>query len=132
MDRLPNWRANLTQYLASQARREFKEGSHDCALFANGAIEAMTGVNLVEKWGKSYSSTKDGLRKLKADGFSDHIALAKSMLPVTETPRPGDIAVVPQPELSALGVVQGSFVYVPGPRSLVVVAITEASQFLKV
>ena len=132
MDRLPNWRANLTQYLASQARREFKEGSHDCALFANGAIEAMTGVNLVEKWGKSYSSTKDGLRKLKADGFSDHIALAKSMLPVTETPQLGDIAVVPQPGLSALGVVQGSFVYVPGPRSLVVVAITEASQFLKV
>lgn len=132
MERLPNWRTRLTQYLAQQARQEFKEGSHDCALFASGAVEAMTGVNLAEKWQNSYSTTKEGLRKLKAEGFSGHIALAKSLLPTTEAPQIGDIAVVPQPELPALGVVQGSFVYVPGPRSLTSVPLVEASEFLKV
>lgn len=115
MKRLPDWESRLVAYLSAAAPKAFAFGENDCALFTAGAVEAMTGVDLATKWRGKYRSLKTGFTRLAKAGFSDHVALAASLLP--EVPPAfawkGDIAVVPGDfGAGALGVVQGEGVYV--------------------
>ncbi len=119
----------LAKYLAQVARRPFAEGQHDCALFAAGAVAAMTGRDLAEEWRGRYSTTRGGIRVLRKSGFEDHIALAASLLAETDAPKPGDLAVVDGP---ALGVVQGTHIYVAGPDGLALVPIGAGLRFFEV
>jgi hypothetical protein len=120
MTRLPGWQKRLTAYIAACARREFAPGQHDCALFAAGAVEAMTGEDLTPPGLREYSDIATGVAKLRAAGFRDHIALVAALLPEgpRTDPRPGDVAVVQDGEDMALGIVQGARVYVVGPAGL--------------
>ena len=112
--RLPDWKQHLTLYLADVARRPFAPGVHDCALFAAGAVQAMTGVDMAAPFRGRYRTLAGGSRILKAAGFVDHIALAAARLAEFHTSRaaPGDLAVIPTPDGDALGLVQGEQVYV--------------------
>ncbi|GAB5431083.1 MAG: hypothetical protein EpisKO_04530 [Epibacterium sp.] len=123
--RRPDWHSRLAAYLARVARLPFRPGSHDCVLFAAGAVEAMTGTDLAAEYRGSYRTLKDGQEVLKARGYADHIALVEDLF---ESVAPalaqvGDLAVVPggQGERGALGIFQGSGVYVLDPSGLAVV-----------
>lgn len=113
MNRLPDWRSRFDAYLNAAARTKFRPGRHDCALFAAGAVEAMTGQDFARGW-RGYTSLKAGQSKLESEGFADHIALAASLLPEIEPifARVGDIAVVDGDTENAFGVVQGSKIFV--------------------
>ena len=120
--RLPDWRVRLTEYLGQVSRRTFRPGVHDCALFAAGAVEAMTGIDPAASWRGSYRSIADGVKALRGAGFGDHLELVAALLePVAPAlARVGDIAVVPADDegVMALGVVQGESVYVLQPGGL--------------
>lgn len=122
--RFKDWEPRLVEYLASVAAVSFNAGTHDCAQFTGGAIEAMTGVNPAAKWFAGYSSIKAGVAALKRAGFDDHIAVAASLY--DEIPpafaHKGDIGVVDGAEgLGALGIVQGEGVFVLSPEGMAIV-----------
>ncbi len=127
INRRPDWRGHLSEYLAAAARLRFRPGTHDCALFSAGAVEAMTGHDYAETWRGKYVSLGAARAMLRAQGYADHLELVASILP--EVPPAlaavGDLGVVPSDipgEAGALGVVQGPGVYVLTPAGLAVVS----------
>lgn len=123
--RLPEWRARLANYLGAVSARRFRPGRHDCAIFAAGAVEAITGLDLADAWRGKYISLGAGRAMLRAKGFQDHLALAVALFP--EVPpalaQVGDLAALPgDAGFAALGVIQGPGVYVLTPAGLSVVS----------
>lgn len=132
--RVEHWHGRLVTYLAEAARTPFAPGRHDCALFAAGAVMAMTGIDLAEGWRGRYRTLAGGQRALARAGYADHVDLAARHLdevPVSWA-LPGDIAAVETPEGPALGVVQGASVYVIGPAGLGLLPLTAASRAFRV
>lgn len=124
MTRLPDWTPRLVRWLALAAPRPFVPGTHDCALFLAGAVEAMTGVDYAASYRGRYTTLRGGLRILRRDGFADHIALAAHHLPEISPAeaRPGDGVVVETPDGPALGLHQGEAVWVLSPQRLALVS----------
>lgn len=131
--RLPDWKPRLTAYLTASMRRKFAYGVHDCALFAAGAVEAMTGVDHAAEW-RGYRSRSEGMRALRADGYADHLALVADRF--TEVPvafaQPGDLAEVVGDDGRALGVVQGEAIYVLRPDGMGLVPLTSGVRAFRV
>lgn len=113
-DLVGTWQDRLVAHLAEVAVMPFQPGVNDCALFAAGAVAAMTGVDHAAPYRGRYATIEEGLELLRADGIEDHVALAAVHLP--EIPvsmaQAGDVAAVPVNSGMALGVVQGARVYV--------------------
>lgn len=68
--RRDNWRAALSAYLISMGARPFVYGETDCARFAAGAVEAMTGVDPMADI-LDYVSVAGAWGALKATGAAD-------------------------------------------------------------
>ena len=132
--RRPDWKLQLIQYLGEAARRPFRPGEHDCALFAAGAVEAMTGTDFAASFKGRYTTLKGGIRLLRAAGFADHAALAAELLPeiAPAFAAPGDLAVIDTPGGPALGVVQGEGIYVLTPDRLGVLPLLSAQRAFRV
>lgn len=116
MMRRPDWKVRLTDYVARAARVPYAIGRHDCALFAAGAVEAVTGRDPASGWRGAYDTKIAGLKALRRAGHDDHLAATAALL---EEIHPafaaaGDIAAVRDAESGSLvlGVVQGEMVYV--------------------
>jgi hypothetical protein len=122
----------LTAYVARVARLRFQWGQHDCAIFAAGAVEALTGRDLAAPYRGRYSTMRGGLRVIRRDGFADHAAYFAAHLPEKTRPTPGDLAVIPTPDGPAMGVVQGAHVYVLSPEGLRLVPLAAAQRFFEV
>jgi len=69
--RKSNWEQELSDYLISKRYLPFQYGSHDCAHFVAGAVEAITGENPMADITDSYDSQIGSLRVLKRLGFDD-------------------------------------------------------------
>lgn len=69
--RKSNWEQELSDYLVSKRHLPFAYGSHDCAYFVAGAVEAMTGENPMAEITQTYSNEIGALRVLKNLGFDD-------------------------------------------------------------
>jgi hypothetical protein len=111
--RKADWKIRLISYLGESARKPFEPGTHDCALFAAGAVKAMTGQDFAKRYRGRYNTLKGGFKALQKAGYADHITLAASVLeeiPVSFA-GPGDLAVIDTPDGPALGVVQGEGIY---------------------
>lgn len=134
MMRQPDWKLRLIQYLSEAARTPFAPGRHDCALFAAGAVEAMTGMDYARPFKGRYTTLKGGLRILREAGFADAVALAAAWLPeiAPAFAAPGDLAVIDTAAGPALGVVQGAGIYVLTPDRLGVVPLLGASRAFRV
>lgn len=131
LTRLPDWRPRLASYLARVARHPFRPGTHDCALFCAGAVEAMTGRDMAAPWRGGYRSLAAGYAQLAASGFADHVSLVRAhFAPVAPaSAQVGDLALVASDvpeEVGALGVVQGAGVYVLRPSGLALVSRLDA------
>lgn len=134
VSRLPDWHPRLIEYLGATYGQPFAEGHFDCALFAAGAVEAMSGADLSAQWRGRYSSTRGGLRVLRKAGFADHVALVASLLeecPVAYA-RAGDVAVVTSDGQPCLGIVQGEFIYVISPNGAATVPLRSAVRAFRV
>ncbi|MDA3888699.1 MAG: hypothetical protein PF443_07845 [Allgaiera sp.] len=134
MKRFTDWQSRLISYLHDVLRRPFQEGMHDCALFAAGAVEAMTGEDYAAPYRGRYTTTLGGLRILRKDGYDDHVALAAAHL--AEVPgafaQPGDLAVIPTDDGPSLGVVQGDRVYCLLPIGLGLEPLSSATRAFRV
>lgn len=131
--RLYNWESRLADYLRRVAREDFAWGRHDCALFAAGGVEAVTGEDPAAAWRGRYATRADGLRLIREAGFADHIDAATRLFPAVPRDQvlPADLAVVAQDD-PALGLVQGALVYVLTPGGLGLVPIEAARLILGV
>jgi ferric-dicitrate binding protein FerR (iron transport regulator) len=70
LHRYPDWEARLAAYLDSVRVRPFEWGTHDCCLFAAGAVEAMTGVDPMPEFRGAYSTQRGARRALATHGAS--------------------------------------------------------------
>lgn len=141
MERLPDWKPRLVAFLQRQAELRRPGDELDCALFAAAAVNAMTGVDLAMPW-RGYGSIEEGMEALRAAGFTDHVALAASLLeeirtgdgePWPAAAQPGDVAVVPVEGGRSLGIVQGQAIYVVGRGGrLSAVPLTRATRAFRV
>lgn len=136
MKRSPTWRTDLTVYMREVSRRPFIWGEHDCALFAAGAVHAMTGEDFGAPYRGKYKTLRGGLRLLKRKGFANHAELAASLFEEVHPSRAnvGDLAAVEEDGHVALGVVQGPRVYVlrPGEAGVGTVDLLTASRAFRV
>lgn len=131
--RLPDWRQRLIDHIVATAAEPFKPGAHDCALAAANAVKAMTGKDYARGF-RGYRTVAEGLRKLKAKGYEDHVALVAEHF--EEIPpamaQVGDIAVVQGDDGLALAIVQGELLYVTGPQGRALVPLTSAMRAFRV
>ena len=134
MTRFDDWIQRLVTYVSACHRTPYQPGRHDCALFAAGAVQAMTGVDPAAEFRGRYRTVRGGLRILRKLGHADHVALTVSVLP--EIPvamaRAGDIAVLDGDDGPAMGVVQGERVYVLRPDGVGTMLLTDAHRAFKV
>lgn len=135
MTRLPDWRTRLTAYLAEVARRPFRPGSMDCAMFVAGAVKAMTGEDPAAGFRGRYYSLSGGRRLVTAAGHADMIGVAAAQFPEVAPifAQAGDIAVVDGDDgAPAFGLVQGALIYVRRPEGLGLVPLTDARRAFRV
>ena len=128
MSRVHGWHGRLTRYLAEARKKPYEVGVHDCALFAAGAIEAITGVDLASSFRGRYDTIEQGMSLVNKEGFIDHIDMARAHFPSERPARAhiGDLAVVRIGEsVVALGVVAGSRVYILGEKGVGVVGLMD-------
>ncbi len=108
--RLKDWRPRLVGYLEEVRSRPFAYGQHDCALFAAGAVEAMTGEDLATDFRGQYASLKDGLKLVRGDHqkvLHEHFtAIPQAFAGV------GDIALIGEVGFPALGIFDGETILV--------------------
>ncbi len=132
--RLPDWRGRLIAYLGAARGQGFAYGQLDCALFAAGAVEAMTGVDLAAPYRGTYASQAEGRQLMRQAGHASHFDLVQSVF--AEVPvafaQAGDLAKVVQGAQAGLGIVQGDRVYVATPAGLGLVDLTDAVQAWRV
>lgn len=91
--RLPDWEDRLSAYLGSTLSLPFAWGQHDCLLFAGGAVEAVTGIDLTAQHRGRYASRNAARRHLWAMGHRGVRACISAVLQpcVPAQARRGDI-----------------------------------------
>jgi len=113
MFRLPSWQSELSRYLLSCERTPFSYGHLDCGLFAAGAIETMTGVDIAwQLRGKYHSRTEAFTAVKELCGKATMAAIADHLFALYGIPeirvlsaQRGDIVQLRAGRLSSLGVV---------------------------
>lgn len=79
--RLSTWEARLNTYLAERRAMPFAYGSNDCALFAAGAVEAMTGQDPAASFRGAYRSVAGSVRALREIGAGTLEATLDTLFP---------------------------------------------------
>lgn len=133
--RLPDWQARLSAWLREINGRPIEYGRHDCCLFGAGAIEAETGIDIAAPWRGRYTTLAGGRRVLRKSGYTDHVALIAATLPEihASAAREGDIGLVETEAGPAVGVNQGTAIYVLGETGRLGFApLTPATRMFKV
>lgn len=126
MARHPDWPARLAAYVDAARDRPFLWGTHDCALFAAGAVAALTGQDPATGLAGTYADAAGAARILKALGAADveHLATLRLGPPVPPAlAQRGDVVSVATPHGHALGVCLGGAAAVPGVAGLEFVAL---------
>lgn len=136
MRRYSYWRDALFDYVHAAAREPFAWGSHDCALFAAGAVAAMTGKDFGSPYRGKYKTLRGGLGLLRRKGFADHAELAASLFEEIHPSKAhvGDIAAIEEDGHVALGIVQGPRIYVlrHGAAGIGTVGLLDAKRAFRV
>lgn len=109
--RYEDWPSRLTAYMYSCSGRAFAWGEFDCALFAAGAIDAMTGLGVQAKYLGTYNSARTAL-KLMPNGFKGLIQELASEWGFAEIGvgfiQRGDAVLVQMENTEALGICVGA------------------------
>lgn len=135
MTRRADWRSRLRSYVDDCRRRPIDLGRHDCALFAAGAVEAMTGIDHAADFRGSYGTMAGGLRRVRKAGYIDHVDMVAALYPEIRPAilaQVGDIAVVDGEGAPALGIVGGARVFVLRPAGMVTLDLTAIQRAFRV
>ena len=114
MTRHSDWQVRLQGVISEWNDAQFSYGKRDCALFGSAAVKAMTGVDLARGL-RGYRTESGGLKKVRSNGFQDHVDVFAQALEATARPRWGDLAVVERNGERAIGVMGSRVVYVMTP-----------------
>ena len=114
MRRRPDWPSRLEEHLQAARNRSFRWGRHDCAMFACGAVEAMTGADPAAPFRGRYRSEAGARRLLRAagGGLAELVARQAQEQGAVEVPplraQRGDLCLAAGPDgLDGLGVCVG-------------------------
>ncbi len=80
INRNQEWPERLNEVLEKARHKEFKRGSHDCALFVCDAIFSMTGKDFGKELRGTYTDKKAAFEAVRQTGCKDLIALATKRL----------------------------------------------------
>lgn len=107
-----DWQTALSAYIAECEGRPFAWGSHDCAMFAAGAVLAMTGTDIAAEFRGRYSTEAGSVRALKRYGHGTLEATLDAKLPAVPIgfARRGDLVMRDE----AVGVAMGPFALFAG------------------
>ncbi len=104
ISRVPDWRLRLDAYLTSRLYMPFGWGVNDCALFAAGDVEALTGHDPASSL-RGHCSALQAARFVRGSGGLAAIATAALGHPVrADEARQGDIVRMPQGAFDMLAV----------------------------
>lgn len=128
--RLSDWRPRLVAYVEAVRARPFAYGSHDCALFAAGAVLAMTGVDLAADFRGRYTSLKQGLKLARGR----HLAVLKLSFEAIPPAFAGvgDIALIGEVGFPAMGIFDGEMILVLREEGLGLMPRAAATQAYRV
>lgn len=104
--RIEGWDAVLVEYLRAAEQLSFEWGQNDCALWASGYVDRVTGSNHADAWRGLYHTEEGALALMAERGFADPCAIADSILkrrPLRLAKR-GDLVLHPT---GALGICDG-------------------------
>lgn len=92
IQRLPDWPERLAAYMAAMRPRRYVLGQHDCAQFAAGAVQAVTGRNvLLAQW----RDVSEALQVLRAQrGLRAAVDAVLPRLAVPALAQRGDVVLV--------------------------------------
>lgn len=117
MRRLPDWPQRLATYVDAHRATPFVWGSHDCARFAAGAVQAITGLALcLPVWGGARAAARllrasGGLSSALGGLFAEHPAISQA--------RRGDLLAVAVRHGPLVAVCLGHVWCAPGTGGLV-------------
>lgn len=66
--RLSDWPERLTFFVEARRHSPHAWGTNDCAMFASGAVEVMTGVDPFARWRGTYADKTEAMRLLALEG----------------------------------------------------------------
>lgn len=129
--RRSDWPERLADYLARPHR--FDWATHNCALFAAGAVEAMTGEDLARRYRgpKTMRGCYGRLRRL-AGGLDGAVTRALGDAIPVRYARRGDVVLVEVEGLTALGVCAGSEIAALGPAGMVMLPLCAGARAWRV
>ncbi len=116
MKRLDNWPTLLSKYFKSMMNVPFEFGKNDCGTFACGAVQAITGVDILKSLGP-YTDEATEMAALKALAVS----LGVQSTPIKRAQR-GDLVAFKSLEGMTLLVVDGIYSLGPGEHGIRMVA----------
>lgn len=119
----------MAAYVAQNRNVPFAWGTHDCVAVTNGAIHAMTGVDLLRMYNAaSYSSLEDGNAELakRGLGFIDLARMTLPMIRVSEARRGDVVCGKYVEEQFSYGVVVGATFIYPAAEGLVFIPVSSA------
>lgn len=123
LTRWPNWPETLAGLVEQRAETAFRWGEHDCALFACDAVMVMAGVDPAEGLRGTYRTERQADALIAQHGSLEALAAHQFALHGLGDCAPafaqrGDVALVTQGNMLALGVVVGDSVAVPAAQGL--------------
>ena len=137
--RREDWPERLRAFVEAAARTPFAYGSHDCLLFATGAIEAMTGTDLAAAARGTYRDAEGAAAALAAFAGGGVLEAAERVAAehgLQEIAWPlaqrGDVAVVRTPLGPALGICTGTHAAVAAPVGLAMVQMARIARAWRV
>jgi hypothetical protein len=131
--RLPDWQLRLAAYMAQRQAEPFAWGQQDCALFAAGAVLAITGHDPAADLRGSYAGAREALAVVADRGGLEAIATAALGPPIN--PRRaavGDVVLVAGAHGALLAVCNGTHALAPGDSGLVPMPMAAALSAWKV
>lgn len=125
MTRRSDWQTRLAAFLAQRQALPFAWGSHDCCMFAAGAVNAITGHDYSA--GYAYASAEEAASLLEREG--DLAAFATRCLGEPIAPAlaaVGDVVLVANDGRQLLAVCNGTSALAPGRLGLVTLGMDAA------
>ncbi|MFD2175932.1 DUF6950 family protein [Rhodobacter lacus] len=117
LKRRADWHARLHAEIEAHRREAFAWGRRDCALgLAAGAVEAITGADLRKGWRGTYRTAAGAMKALRKAGYASLGDAVAAVLPECHPcmAMDGDIALLDEGEIGALGIFNGGTLIVLG------------------